>query len=58
MIRRCMILAGVWTLSLSLLQAGEGDKEKQELSASCSSLFSSFAAIGSCAGFLGLPTPP
>jgi hypothetical protein len=47
-----MILAGVWTLSLSLLQAGEGDKEQQELSASCSSLFSSFAAIGSCAGFL------
>jgi len=52
MIRRCFVAAAICVLSLPLAWAGEWDKEGEELKASCSDLFTSFAAIGSCGAFL------
>jgi len=52
MIKRCIILAGLWVLSSPLLRADEWEKEKQQLDDSCSSLFSDFSKIASCGGFL------
>ena len=40
------------SLAMPMAQANEWDKEKDELGKNCSSLFSGFAGVGSCAGFL------
>jgi len=50
--KRGIVLAGLFALSAPLAWTGEWDTEKDELGDNCSSLFSSFAEVGKCAGFL------
>lgn len=50
--KRRLVAAGICALLAPLAWANEWDMEKDQLNASCSSLFTSFAGIGSCGGFL------
>ncbi|HTU44578.1 MAG TPA: hypothetical protein VMF91_05925 [Bryobacteraceae bacterium] len=50
--RNCIALLIVSLLSVSLACADEWDREKTDLTQSCSDLFSSFSQIGKCGEFL------
>jgi hypothetical protein len=45
-------ILGLLAFSVPLARAADWDTEKTELGKNCSSLFSGFAGVGSCAGFL------